>query len=100
MKINLNNPASLTADTLSNLIASVDDAQDCQLRVTTEGELFISNDVGAENLEGILFRLEAFDEGNDYIGSKAASDATWINRLLAVIQENYPNPTSTYIDSF
>jgi hypothetical protein len=29
MKINLNNPASLTADTLSNLIASVDDAQDC-----------------------------------------------------------------------
>ncbi len=48
----------------------------------------------------LCFRLETWSAGNGYVGSDAANDNEWIDRVYKVLQENWPNPKSTYIDVF
>ncbi|WP_292757532.1 hypothetical protein [Methylophaga sp. UBA2689] len=100
MKINLNKPEDFNKKNLAKLIASKDDSQHRQLRVTQLGELYLSDEVGNINIENISFRLETLCAGNNYVGQYAASDEAWIEALYTVIAQNWPSPKSTYIDMF
>lgn len=100
MEINLNNPEELTEDNVANLIESGDDSSHTQLRVTKSGIAFLSKIVGAVETNGLAFRLETWDAGNDWVGTQAAKDAKWVARIYKVLKSNWPNPTSTYIDLY
>ena len=54
MTIDLKNREENTMENFRLLIASKDDSQNTQFRVTEEGILFLSEDVGTDNLEKIL----------------------------------------------
>lgn len=100
MKINLKNAIEFTIDNLKLLIASGDDTTNTQYRVTKDGYLIISTDVGNRNLENILFRLETNVMGNGYVGKSASEDALWVERIYNAVKENWPEPDSSYIDNF
>ncbi|MBC3486696.1 hypothetical protein HU750_13540 [Pseudomonas sp. SWRI50] len=98
MEIDLKKPGALNRQAVRQLIASVNDSTNVQLRVTLDGIAFISTtNVGNRNTEGLLFRLETWCAGNDYVGLKAASDDNWVNQVFNDLKENWPNPTSSYI---
>ena len=100
MKIDLNNPKDFTIDNLRKLIASEDDSVHTQFRVTNDGFLFLSKEVGNKSLEGIKFRLETNGAYNGYVGKEAAGNDSWVNRIYTVINKNWPRPISSYIDTF
>ena len=71
-----------------------------QIRISKDGILYLSEIVGNEEVDGLAFRLETFIANNGYIGLEAAKDEEWIKRLYDCLSENWPNPSSTYIDDF
>lgn len=89
-----------TVDDVRRLIASKDDSQARQIRVTKEGIAFISDAVGSLDLENILFRLETFSAGNGYTGEDAALDTHWVSKIHEVLKSNWPKPFDSYIDSY
>ena len=66
------NVDTLTIDQLRDLIAAGDDSHHNQLRITSSREIFLSDIVGLEHLEGIIGRFETFVAGNGYVGLNAA----------------------------
>lgn len=100
MPLQLNNLEKFNLDGVRDLIAEKDDSQHRQLRVKNDGTAFLSDDVGADHLDGILFRFETWDAGNGYVGSKAAKDDDWVIRIYEALKNNWPIPTTSYIDSF
>lgn len=96
--MNLNNKFT-TAD-VENLLASKDDSQNRQLRVDSNGQAYLSDIVGNRNIEGLAFRLESWQAGNDYTGPKAAANSDFVSRIEKVLRDNWPNPTTSYIDIF
>ena len=56
--------------------------------------------VGAEDIDNLCSRLETSIAGNGYVVPDAANDDEWIDRVYDVLQENWPNPKSQYIDVF
>lgn len=98
MQIDLKIPNALTLESVRQLLASKDDSENRQLRVTLDGIAFLSDDVGNRNLSGLLFRLETWDAGNSYTGLKAAADDAWVQKVYSDIKNNWPNAKSTYID--
>ena len=99
MRINLNNPSEFTIENLKRLIASEDYTVNTQFRVTKDGYLYLSKEVGNQNLENNLFRLETNGMGNGYVGKSASENKIWIERIYNVIKENWPKPHSSYIDT-
>jgi hypothetical protein len=77
-----------------------DDLKNSQLRVSKDGRATISYVVGAEDIDNQCFRLETWLAVNGYVGPDAANDDKWIDRVYKVLQENWPNPKSPYIDVF
>lgn len=100
MKINLNDPNDFTIDNLRKLIASEDDTVPTQFRVTNDGYLILSRNVGNQNLDGIKFRLETNGAYNGYVGTEASQNDDWVNTIFNVIKKNWPDPMSPYIDTF
>lgn len=100
MEINLNDPNDFTKENIKKLIASENDSVHTQFRVTNKGVLFLSKDVGNQNLEGIVFRIETNCAGNGYVGEKASMDENWVNRIYTVFNSNWPNPKHNYTDVF
>lgn len=99
MQIDLKIPGALTRQAVKQLIASVSDSTHTQLRVTRNGIAFISTtDWGNQNVDDLLFRFETWVAGNDYVGLKAASDASWVDQVFNDLKDNWPNPRSSYID--
>lgn len=98
MKIDLNQP--FTTEDVAALLASKDDSRHRQLRVDKNGVAFLSDEVGAQSLEGLAFRLETWNAGGGYTGPKAATDAGWVKRIEDALRKNWPNPAGTYIDWF
>lgn len=96
MQINLSE--KFTIEDVANLLASKDDSQYRQLRVTKNGIAYISDEVGADNIDGLAFRFETWDAGNDYCGVKASRDTSWVRRVYDDLKENWPSPKSAYID--
>ena len=99
-EIDLNAPGALSTNSVSLLLASKNDSKATQIRVTKSGIVFLSEDVGSDNLDGILFRLETFDAGNGYVGQSAASDTEWTKKIYQTLKENWPNPRNSYIDYY
>lgn len=87
-----------TVDDVRRLIASKDDSQARQIRVTKEGIAFLSDAVGSRDLDNILFRLETLDAGNGYTGVSAAKDDNWVRFVHERLLSNWPKPSSSYID--
>jgi hypothetical protein len=98
MQIDLNDPNALTLENVRQLIASKDDAQHRQLRVTYDGIVFLSDDIGNRNLDGILFRFETWCAGNSYCGLDGSADDNWVLKIYNNLNENWPKPKSSYID--
>lgn len=94
------NILTFTISDLKELIANGDDNHHNQIRVTKDGQVFLSQDiVGADNLENIAFRFESFDAGNDYVGQQASQDDEFINGLYNALKQNWNNNCPrTYID--
>ena len=94
-------PGALTHQSVAALLASASDKTATQLRVTKAGIAFISfTDVGGDNTDGLAFRIETWSAGSDYVGPEAAKDSAWVARVFKVLRDNWPNPTSSYIDIF
>lgn len=101
MKVDLKIPGVWTPEVAAKLIGSVEDSTNTQLRVTADGVVFISTTgYGNLNVDGLLFRLETWISGNDYVGQKAAKDQRWVNRIHKVVADNWPKPYSSFIDLF
>lgn len=98
MQIDLKDPKALTLDNVRQFVASKDDSQDRQLRVTTNGIAFISDDVGNTNLVDILFRFETWLLGNGYCGAEAAADGAHVREIYEDLKANWPNPKDSIID--
>jgi hypothetical protein len=98
MKIDLNKP--FTTQDVARFLASKDDSDHRQLRVTKQGIAFLSDEVGLDNIENLAFRLETWVAGNGYVGPEAASDAHFVGRIEKALRDNWPKPTATYIDLY
>lgn len=91
---------SFTTKDVAKLLASKDDSQHRQLRVSSEGKAYLSDVVGSQEISDLAFRLETWDAGNGYCGTAAALDRAFVKRIEKVLRANWPKPTSTYIDIF
>ena len=102
MQIDLNNPDNLSLAAVRQLIASASDDEHAQLRVTKAGIAYISSGraVGGVEIEGLLFRLETWAKGSGYVGNVAASDEVWVTQILNALTQNWPKPSSDYIDIY
>ena len=98
LAIDLTQPFT-TAD-VANLLASQNDTQNWQLRVTSAGIADLSSTVGNVNIANLSFRLETWQAGNRCVGVKAAADKAFVARIEKALRENWPKPSSTYIDLF
>jgi len=98
VSIDLKDPTQLTYENVAKLICSVKDDRHWQLRVTKNGIAYLSDVVGADDIENLSFRMETWCTGNSYVGLQAAKDEAWVKRVLKDLQENWPKPKSTYID--
>jgi hypothetical protein len=98
MRINLNDPAAFTLEAVRALIASKDDTKPRQLRVSEDGYLYLSDDVGNRNLEGVKFWLETLFAGNDYVGAKAAKDEKWVNSVYSIVRNAWQKGRKGYLD--
>lgn len=96
MQIDLSKEFNL--EDVAKLLASKDDSQNRQLRVTKDGIAYISDEVGADNIDGLAFRFETWIAGNDYCGLKASQDASLVSEVFDDLKNNWPNPKATYID--
>ncbi|MCW5824903.1 MAG: hypothetical protein KIT34_19050 [Cyanobacteria bacterium TGS_CYA1] len=96
MKIDLTQ--AFTIEDVAKLLASKDDSQLRQLRVTKNGSAYISDEVGSENIDALAFRFEIWGVGNSYCGLEASQDASWVRKVYNDLKENWPNPKSTFID--
>ena len=101
MQIDLNNPEEFTFENVRELLASKDDSQSRQLRVSKDGIAYLSDVCGNRETENLHCRLETWCAGNDYTGPNAAADDTWVARIHTVLKANWPNlENGRYIDLF
>ncbi len=100
MQIDLNDPNALTIESVRALIASKDDTKPHQIRVSERGMLYLSDDVGNQNLAGVKFRFETLIAGNNFIGASAAKDDAWIRRVFLAVRDNWNRGATGLIDDF
>lgn len=97
-QINLNDPNDFTRDNVAELLASVQDTQNWQLRVTKSGIAYLSDVVGGWDVSALAFRLETWCAHNGYVGAEAAKDERWVDQVFKDLKDNWPNPTRDLID--
>ncbi len=98
--INLNNPVKFTLDDIEKLIASKNDSEDRQLRVSTSGCAYLSDIVAAVDIEDLAFRFETWDARTDNVGIKASQRKEWVSRIYKALDENWQDQTKSYIDNY
>jgi hypothetical protein len=99
-QIDLGVDNSLTVGAVRELLASKDDSQPRQLRVSEAGIVTLSDVIGNTNLEGVRFRLETWVAGNGYTGPAAAADDAFVERIRRAIDENWRKGTRGLVDMF
>lgn len=97
MEIDLTHIENLTPESIARLIASKDDSEHRQIRVTENGILFLSDEVGNIKLDGIRFVLETWDAGNGYVGWSASLDHVWVQRVYQAIKTAWEKGDRGYI---
>ncbi len=100
MHIDLNDPQQLTLDQVRQLLASGNGMKHNQLRVSRTGRAWLSEVVGGAQLDGLLFRLETWAAGSGCVGPLAAEDDRWVRQVFKALQDNWPKPSSDYIDLY
>ncbi|PWB35645.1 hypothetical protein DCO48_01795 [Pseudomonas sp. SDI] len=100
MRIDLNNPEHFTVEHVRQLLASADGRVHNQLRVNRAGEAWLSQVVGGRDIDGLLFRLETWAAGSGCVGEAAAADERWVLQVFNVLKNNWPKPSSDYIDLY
>lgn len=98
ISIDLTKPGGASFQEVRKLLESKDDSEHRQLRVTSAGIAFLSDDVGAENIDDLCFRFETWTAGNGYCGEVAAADDKYVVSIQANLNDNWPNPKDSYID--
>lgn len=98
IKMRIDLSKEFTTEEVAELLASKDDSEHRQLRVTKKGIAYISDEVGADNIDGLAFRFETWFAGNGYCGLKASQDASHVSQVFDDLKKNWPNPKATYID--
>lgn len=81
-KIDLNNPDEVTLENVQKLIASKDDTDFHQIRVTFGGVAFVSDDYGNTNAENFALCYETFDRGTSNLGVEASQNEEWVSRVF------------------
>ncbi len=100
MQIGLDKSGTLTRANVAKLSSSKDDSAHRQIRVSRSGILALSDTLGADNLDNVLFRLEAFSASTGYVGPEAANDQEWVNRVYQAIEKAWNDKGPSYIDQF
>jgi hypothetical protein len=91
MTINLNDPKALTFNNVKKLLASKDDSQPRQLRISKTGTVYLSDDIGATNLDGVAYRFETWARDSGYVGAEAAADNEWVMEVCEQIYRAMPS---------
>lgn len=93
---------SMTINDLRELIANGNDKHNNQIRVTKDGEVFLSQDVvGKMNLKNIAFRFETFGKNKGDVGPEAAKDDIFVEKIFKVLKSNWKNDCLyEFIDDF
>lgn len=90
--INFNDTEIMEED-VARIIASDDDSQNSQIRVSKDGRVYVEHVLfGEERLKGVLFRSETLCEGNGYLGPEAAEDPEYVREeyeKLKQLQKSY-----------
>jgi hypothetical protein len=89
MIIDLKMQGSLTLESVAALISSKDDSKHRQIRVTTDGIVSLSDEIGNVNAEGVLFALETTVAGNGYSGVEASEDERWVKEVLELLRTEW-----------
>jgi len=100
MQIDIHNPDDFTLENIRLLIASKDDSENRQIRVSNMGMIYLSDVTGYQQLDDVAFRLESLAYGTDHVGEKAALDDSWVTRIYNALNEWRTDPYTTYSDSF
>ena len=98
MFIDLKNPAEFTIENVRKLIASKDDSELRQLRVTKTGLAFLSDEVGNNSLSDIKFRFETMCPGNGYCGNVAATDNSYVEETFHDLKVAWEKGLVGFID--
>lgn len=104
MEIDLNDPQSFTRENVRKLIASKDDSQNRQLRVSQRGIAFISDEWTDIDPKGMALRYETLCMGNGYLGEKAAADDDWVARVEHALRrdwaesQKYPGSACVFVE--
>ena len=88
----------LDKEKCAGLYSEADDRVANQLRVTHDGYVYISKQVGPEDLFSVKFQWETWMPYNGYVGPRAASDGIYIQRELDEIQKAWRRGARGYID--
>lgn len=91
---------TLTLEEFKALIAGADDSVDNQIRVTENGEVYISTTVGDSDIEGLRFRFETFEAGNGYVGKAAAADDRYIEGMYEDLKQYWYEGSRGCIEMF
>lgn len=91
---------TLSREEFSDLIANADDSVDNQIRVTEDGEVYISTTVGDSDIEGLRFRFETFEAHNGYVGKEAASDTKYLDGMYDDLKQYWYDGSRGYIEMF
>jgi len=78
---------SLTIEELKEIIATGDNSIDNQLRCRKDGIIFLSQEVGNNNIEDIAFRFEIFYRGTNRVGPSAANNKHYIEHIFRSIKK-------------
>ena len=78
MRLNINDPKEFTVPNFARLLASKDDSQHRQLRVSKDGYVYLSDVIGNLEIDDVKFAFESWMQGNGYCGLEAAADAKYV----------------------
>ena len=99
MQIDLKVPGALTYDSVRALLASKDDRTHRQLRVTTNGIAFLSDDVETEIWRESYSGSRHGTLATDIAVIKRLQNDKWVRSVHEDLIENWPNQKSNFIDS-
>jgi len=99
MTIDLNNPNEFTLANVRQLIASGDVTKAMQLRVSSRGWVQLVSLNEGEKTEDLAFQFSPWLPKDERVGAQAAADDQWVLRIYVLLRDNWPDPSSKFIDT-
>lgn len=96
MDVKIDITQDFTIDKLRQLIASRNDDQDRQLRVSHEGIIYIEDDPHQHGLTETHCAFNIWNEGENYLGQDAAQSDQFMNSIFKALQDNWPKRKMPY----